>query len=93
MDSDNKTKGEQILEALKAARALGCPRPSPRLEFAEYVNSLDAMELHIARFLFHNLHIPTTLLPALIPLIDQRWFQDRLEAEVSNVLLDLEDLG
>jgi hypothetical protein len=51
------------------------------------------MEFHIGRYLVNDLKVPTHLLPSLIPLIDQRWFEDRLEAEVNNVLLELEELG
>jgi hypothetical protein len=51
------------------------------------------MEYHIGRYLVNDLKVPTHLLPALIPLIDQRWFEDRPEEEVACVLNDLEELG
>ena len=93
MDTDNPkpTPGQQVKAALTAAMAL--PRPRPRPEFVAFVNSLDAMELHIARYLLHDLNVPSSLISALVPLIDPRCFEARLESEVADVLKALEDDG
>jgi hypothetical protein len=93
MDSDNPkpTPGQQV-KALTAAMAVPRPRPQPRPEFVAYVNSLDAMELNIAGYLLHDLKISSFVIPTLVPMIDQRWFVDRLESEISFTLKELEDL-
>jgi len=95
MDTDNPkpTPGQQVKAALNAAMALPRPRPRPRPEFVAFVNSLDAMELHIARYLLHDLNVPSSLIPALVPLIDPRCFEARLESEVADALKALEDGG
>ena len=84
------TPGQQVKLALSGLPPR--PRPRPRPEFLEYVNSLDAMEMHIARYLLHDLKISSFVIPTLVPMIDQRWFFDRLESEVSFTLKELEDL-
>ena len=50
------------------------------------------MQFHIARYLMNDLKVPTSLLPGLLPQIDQRWFEDRLEEEVAYELRVLENL-
>ena len=94
MDTDKPkpTPGHQVRDALAAARPFYRPRPSRDPKVWEYANSLDAMDFHIARYLVNELKVPNSLLPALVPLIDQRWFEDRLEEEVTCVLRELEDL-
>ena len=93
MDNDNPkpTTGQQITAALNAAMALPRPRPSPRPEWLAFINSLDAMELHIARYLLHDLKVDSHVIPALLPLINPRCFDARLELEVADVLKEIED--
>jgi hypothetical protein len=90
-DSPKPSIGQQVKAALAEA-GRNRPRPQPRPEFVAYVNTLDAMELHIARYLLHELKISSFVIPTLLPMIDQRWFIDRLESEVSFTLKELEDL-
>jgi hypothetical protein len=91
MDNDKPTLGQKVSAALAAGAALPRPLPRPRPEFVAYVNSLDAMELHIARYLLHDLNVPSHYIPALVPLIDPRCFAARLESEVADILKKLED--
>jgi hypothetical protein len=56
-----------------------------------YLNSLDAMQMHITMYLLWDLRIPSHSIPALVPMIDTRWFEARLESEVGGVLKKLED--
>jgi hypothetical protein len=88
MDNDKSTTRQQVIAALLAA----VPRPQPgsRPEFVAYLNSLNAMDLHVARYLLHDLNIPSQYLPALVPLIDDRCFEARLESQISDVLTELE---
>ena len=81
------TPGQQAIAALLAYPK---PRPQPNPEFVAYINSLDAMQLHVAQYLLHDLKIPSQYLPALVPLIDPWCFAARLESEVSDVLKELE---
>ena len=50
------------------------------------------MQLHIAVYLLRDLKISSFVIPTLVPMIDQRWFVDRLESEISFTLKELEDL-
>jgi hypothetical protein len=95
VDNDNPmpTTGQQIRAALNAATALPRPRPSPRPEWLAFINSLDAMELHIATYLLHDLRVDSHVIPALVPLINPRCFEARLESEVADVLKEIEDSG
>ena len=94
MDNDNPkpTPGQQVRTALAAAIGRPRPRPQPTPEFAAYINSLDAMQLHIAVYLLRDIKISSFVIPTLAPMIDQRWFVDRLESEISFTLKELEDL-
>lgn len=90
-DSPKMTYGQQVAAALNAAMALPRPLPRPRPEFVAYMNSLDAMDLHIARYLLNDLNVPSSLLPKLVPLIDPRCFEARLESEVADDLKRIEE--
>ena len=81
MDSDNfKPNGQEIMKAFAELRAKQ-PRPRRDPKDWEFANSLDAMEFHIGRYLVQDLKVPPALLPGLLPLIDQRLFEDRLAEE------------
>ena len=90
--SRKASPGQQVKEALTAAMSLPrpCPRPTP--EFGAYLDTLDVMGFHIALYPLRDLKVPSSSIPTLLPMIDQRWFVDRLEAEVSFTLKQLEDL-
>ena len=49
------------------------------------------MDLNIALHLQNVIHVPSPLIPYLVPLIDTRCFEARLETEVADVLKKLED--
>jgi hypothetical protein len=90
-DHDKPTPGQQAKAALTAAMALPRPLPRPTPEFQAYVNSLDAMDLHIAGYLLHDLKVPSSLVPALVQLIDTRCFEARLQLEVADDLKRVEE--
>ena len=85
MDNDNPkpTPGQQVRTALAAAIGRPRPRPRPTPEFAAFIDSLDAMQLHIAVYLLRDLKICSFVIPTLVPMIDRRWFEARLESVIA----------
>jgi hypothetical protein len=77
------------IEAWK--RALRNARRRPPPEIADFLDTLDAMEFHIAVYLIVDLKVPYDLIPKLIPLIDQRCFERRLTSEIDELLKKLEE--
>ncbi len=85
--------GQQVARALGEAMAKMPPRrlrgPSP--EFGAYLDTLDAMGFHIALYLLGELKVPSSSIPTLVPMIDQRWFEDRLQFQIDDILKKFED--
>jgi hypothetical protein len=42
------------------------------LAHINFLDAMDGMDLHIARYLMHEVHIPSPFFPSLVPLIDPR---------------------
>ena len=80
MTEPPKANAEQIRQALRAASERRRPAP----EFQRFLNTLDAMQLHITLYLIADLKISPTVVPQLLPLIDPSCFEDRLKFEVDN---------
>jgi hypothetical protein len=66
-------------------------RPAP--EFGEYLDSLDALDFDIAVYLLVNLKISSEIISQLVPLIDRRCFEPRLQIQIDELLRELEKDG
>lgn len=96
MENDEQPKlspGQQVARALNEAIAKMPPRQrcGPPPEFAAYLDTLDAMGLHIALYLIAELKVPISSIPTLLPMIDRRWFEGRLEFEINDILKKLDE--
>jgi hypothetical protein len=76
----------KVRAALAAAMALLRRRP----EFLAFVNSPDAMGLHITRYLQRDLDVPSPI-PVLVQPIDPRCFAARLALEGAENLERVEE--
>jgi hypothetical protein len=85
--------GQEVARALREAFAKMPPRRprGPTPEFGAYLDTLDAMGIHIALYLLVDLKVPSSSLPTLLPMIDRSWFEDRLNFEINDILKKLED--
>jgi hypothetical protein len=89
MSSEEPSPGDKARKALTEIATCQRPRPSP--EFAAFLESLDAMGVHIATYLICELKLNSSVLPKLLPLIDRRCFEERLEFEIDDMLKKFEE--
>ena len=97
MENHDQPKRSENAERIKQALTNARPfldyirRRGPTLEVRAYLDTLDAMGIHIVLYLVEELRVPITSIPRLLPMIDRRWFEDHFESEIAAILKKIEE--